>query len=171
MALVFQYGSNTSSSRLNSEERLRGDAREVGLVCTEVPFELDFDVWSTGNACAAADIRAGRGRPIWGVLYEVPDHLIRRETSGERKSLDAIEGDLYRRSAIRVRRPDGTPVEGEIITYTVRNPEAGLRTSIEYASHIISGLRAHAAPDEYLAYVKERVIANNPALTADVGRL
>ena len=171
MALFFQYGSNTSTTRLNSEERLRGDARDLGLAYTEVPFELDFDVWSTRNACAAADLREGRGRPIWGVLYEVPDYLIRRETSGERKSLDAIEGERYECRAIRVRRPDTTPVAGDVITYTVRNPEAGLRTSIEYASHIIYGLRAHGAPDEYLAYVKERVIANNPDLAAQVGLL
>lgn len=64
MALVFQYGSNTSGTRLNSQDRLRGDAKDLGLVCTEAPFELDFDVWSTSNACAAADIREGRGRPI-----------------------------------------------------------------------------------------------------------
>jgi len=171
MALVFQYGSNTSSTRLNSAERLCADARDLGLVCTEAPFELDFDVWSTGNACAGADIREGRGRPIWGVLYEVPDYLIRRETAGERRSLDAIEGRQYGRRPIRVRRPDGTPVAGEIIPYTVLNPEPGLRTSIEYASHIIAGLREHGAPDEYLAYVKERVIANNPDLAAQMNCL
>lgn len=171
MALVFQYGSNTSSTRLNSDERLRGDARDLGLVCTETPFELDFDVWSTGNACAAADILEGRGRPIWGVLYEVPDHLIQRETAGERRSLDAIEGWHYGRRPIRVQRPDGTRVAGEVITYTVVNPGRGRRTSIEYVSHIIAGLREHCAPDEYLAYVKARAIANNPDLAAQMGCL
>jgi hypothetical protein len=171
MALVFQYGSNTSSARLNSEQRLRGDARDLGLVCTEAPFELDFDVWSTRNACAAADIREGRGRPIWGVLYEVPDYLIRRETSGKRRSLDAIEGERYGPRVTRVRWPDGTPVAGEVITYTVLNPQAGLRTSLKYASHIIAGLREHGATAEYLAYVKQRVIANNPDLKAQVDRL
>jgi hypothetical protein len=171
MALVFQYGSNTSSTRLNSNERLRGDARDLGLVCMEAPFELDFDVWSTGNACATADILEGRGRPIWGVLYEVPDYLIQRGTAGERKSLDAIEGRHYGRRPIRVQRPDGTRVAGEIITYTVVNPEPGRRTSIEYASHIIAGLREHGAPDEYLAYVKARVIANNPDLAVQIGCL
>lgn len=171
MALVFQYGSNTSSTRLNSEERLRGDARDLGLVCTEMPFELEFDVWSKGNACAAADIREGRGRPIWGVLYEVPDYLICRETSGERRSLDAIEGERYERRPIRVRQRDGTPIAGEVVTYTVRSPEAGLRTSTDYASHVICGLRTHDAPDDYVAYVKERAIANNPDLAAQVGRL
>ena len=171
MALVFQYGSNTSSTRMNSEERLRGDARDLGLVCTESVFELGFDVWSTGNACAAADIRESRGRRIWGVLYEVPDYLVSRATSGDRKSLDAIEGELYERRVIRVMWPDATPVTGEVTTYVARNPEVGRRTSIEYVSHIISGLRAHGAPDEYLAYLKERVISNNPDLAAQVGLL
>ena len=171
MALVFQYGSNTSSTRLNSDERLRGDARDLGLVRTEAPFELDFDVWSTENACATADIVEGRGRHIWGVLYEVPDYLILRKIAGERKSLDAIEGQHYSRRPIRVQRPDGARVEGEVITYTVVSPEPGRRTSIQYASHIIGGLREHGAPDEYLAYVKARVIANNPDLAAQIGCL
>ncbi len=171
MALVFQYGSNTSSARLNSADRLCGDARDLGLVCTEVSFELDFDVWSTGNACAAADMREGKGRPIWGVLYEVPDHLIQRETAGGRKSLDAIEGQHYGRRPIRVRWQDGTSVAGEVITYTVLSPTLGLRTSLAYASYIVAGLKEHGAPDDYLAYVKGRVIANNPDLAAEIGTL
>lgn len=171
MALVFQYGSNTCSIRFNSDERLRGDARDLGLVCTEASFELDFDVWSTGNGCAAADIREGSGRPIWGVLYEVPDDLIQRETAGARKSLDAIEGRYYGRRPIRVRHPDNTPVAGDVITYTVLNPKPGQRTSIEYVSHIIAGLKEHGAPDGYLAYVKERIVSNNPALAPQVDSL
>lgn len=171
MALVFQYGSNTSSIRLNSGDRLCGDAMDRGLVCTEDSFELDFDIWSTCNDCAAADIREGQGRPIWGVLYDVPDHLIRRETAGLRRSLDAIEGSHYGRRPIRVRWPNGSSVAGDVITYTVLSPEHGLRTSIEYAAHIIAGLREHGAHNEYLAYVKERVIANNPDLVAQVDSL
>lgn len=68
-----------------------------------------------------------------------------------------------------MQRLDGTRVAGEVTTYTVVNPEPGRRTSIEYASHIIAGLREHDAPDEYLAYVKARVIANNPDLAAQIG--
>ncbi len=56
MTYVFQYGSNTLPSRFNSEDRLRGDARSLGAVYTEDEFELDFDVWSVSNQCAAADI-------------------------------------------------------------------------------------------------------------------
>src|SRR5690348_4165929 len=97
MALVFQYGSNTSSKRLNSAERLRGDAVDLGLVRTRSTFEFGFDMWSDVNGCAAANIRGDAGRKIWGVLYDVPDHLIESTTSGARKSFDAIEGPRYER--------------------------------------------------------------------------
>src|SRR5438045_3551831 len=100
MALVFQYGSNTSSGRLNSDDRLRGDARDLGLVRTQASFELHFDVWSETNKCAAADIREDSVRQIFGVLYEIPDYLMSRTTSGARKSLDEIEGRRYERRLI-----------------------------------------------------------------------
>lgn len=171
MGLVFQYGSNTSSSRLNSPDRLCGDARDLGLVSTQGIFELDFDVWSNRNNCAAADIREGAGRVIWGVLYEVPDYLIDRDTSGARRSLDAIEGSQYQRQSIGVQNLDGTSVQAPVITYTVRSPQLGLRTSLAYVSYILAGLREHGAPAEYVAYVKNRAIANNPGLATDLERL
>ena len=171
MALVFQYGSNTSSSHFNSDNRLRGDAHSLGAVYTEEDFELDFTVSSVTNDCAAGDIVSGRGRKIWGVLYEIPDHLIRRETSGERRSLDAIEGRKYERRTIAVRHRDGTLIEGEVITYVVRERESGIQTSSEYCGHIIEGLREHDVPEEYIEYVKTRMIANNPTLRADIDTL
>lgn len=168
MALVLQYGSNTSSARLNSQERLCGESRDLGLAVTEDEFELCIDVWSDQNDCAAADLRPGSGRAIWGVLYEVPYDLIARETAGNRKSLDAIEGRKYQRRPIAVRRPDGTKVEGSVITYTVIEPEEGLRTSLAYVAHILRGLRDHGAPADYLTYVKRRAVANNPELAAAI---
>jgi hypothetical protein len=168
MALVFQYGSNTLSARLNSPERLCGDAKDLGLVRTEENFELHFNVWSRGNNCAAADLKRGSGRPIWGVLYDVPDGLIARDTAGNRKSMDAIEGSKYRRGPISVLRENGTRIEDLVLTYTVINPKSGLRTSLTYAAHIIRGLRGHAAPNDYLNYVKDRVVANNPQLAAEI---
>jgi hypothetical protein len=166
MAYVFQYGSNTSTSRFNAENRLRGDARSLGAVYTEEDFELDFDVWSNGNKCAAADIISGRGRKVWGVLYEIPDYLIERETSGERRSLDAIEGGRYERRKIALRHPNGSPVNKESITYVVRENErqTDIQTSLDYCRHIITGLREHNVPNEYIEYAKARMIANNPSL-------
>src|SRR5207237_1356444 len=49
---VFQYGSNCSVSEINSESRLRGDAKVIGIAETVEDFELAFDVWSTKRDCA-----------------------------------------------------------------------------------------------------------------------
>lgn len=170
MALVFQYGSNTSSKRLNSQDRLQDDAFPVGIGYTQDNFELEFAVFSKTNDCGAANIRPGSGRNIWGVLYKIPCYLITRGTSGVRKSLDAIEGEgcNYKRISIPIRYPDGAPVKGDIITYVAIEPQEGLLTSLPYATYIICGLREHNVPDEYINYVKERVIANNRDLMQDV---
>jgi len=175
MTLVFQYGSNTHSERLNGSDRLRGDARQIGIAYTEDDYELDFTVWSDGNHCAAADIVRGSGRKIWGVLYEVPTYLITRKTSRsrDRKSLDEIEGEgtKYRRTPIMLRCPNGSPITVEVITYVVKDRKSGLQTSSEYACHIITGLRKHRVPDEYISYVKARIIANNPSLKDSIAML
>lgn len=173
MALVFQYGSNADSSRINSNDRLRGDARQVGIAFTADDHELDFTVWSNCNQCAAADIVSGSGRKIWGVLYEIPDHLIRRQTSGVRRSLDEIEGEgaNYKRVPIALRHPDGTVLDQEVITYVVINRQGGIQTSLEYASHIVFGLRGHDVREEYIQYVKGRIIANNPAVRDEIENL
>jgi len=175
MAYVFQYGSNMSATRLNSQDRLGGDARALGATYTDEDFELAFDVWSNGNQCAAGDIIPGHGRKIWGVLYQIPDYLIKRETSGKRKSLDGIEGKRYERIPISLRHPDGTAVNEDVITYVVRDDERqdNLRTSLDYCRHIISGLRDYSdiVPDEYVDYAKARMIANNPDLRDDVQAL
>jgi gamma-glutamylcyclotransferase (GGCT)/AIG2-like uncharacterized protein YtfP len=166
VSLVFQYGSNTSSRRLNSKERLQGEARVVGLARTEQSFELDFTVWSRQNGCAAADIVPGAGRAIWGVLYRIPNHLIERRTAGDRNCLDAIEseGRNYVRVPISVRLADGGRVDGKAITYVVRKRREGLATSFAYARHILEGLREHQAPSDYVDYVKQRIVRNNAAL-------
>ncbi len=168
MALIFQYGSNVSTRRLNSRARLRGDARMLGLVRTRHGFDLGFTVWSDQNGCAAADIVPRGSRHIWGVLYEIPDFLIRRDTAGARRSFDAIEneGEEYRRQAIAVDWPDGTPVEGPVETYVVQEKRKGLRTEIHYVEHILTGLLECRAPEDYLAYVGRRIVHNNPALAA-----
>src|SRR5277367_4852069 len=127
MTLVFQYGSNCSDAEINSDKRLRGDAAFVGIAETVEEFDLAFDVQSKVRGCAAADIVRTRGSKVWGVLYEVPQDLIREETAEAlgRRSLDAIEaeGKNYKRVPIAVRLFDGQVVEA--VTYTVRNPGKG----------------------------------------------
>lgn len=165
MALVFQYGSNTSVQRLNAPDRLCGDARSLGLAFTLEAFELDFTVCSKKNKCAAADIIPNSGRQIWGVLYEIPDNLISRDTSGKRKSLDEIEGKKYERMKIRVCKAIDPETPTEALTYVVIDREYNLRTSHKYVTYILKGLREHGAPTDYIEYVKGRIINNNPDLS------
>jgi cation transport regulator ChaC len=164
MALVFQYGSNCSSERLNSDTRLRGDAKSIGLVETVDNYQLRFDVWSNLNDCAASDLVRGGDTPAKGVLYEVPEYLISRETANprERKSLDAIEGTSYERQTIQVKKQNGEVVDA--ITYLVREPVQTLTTSAAYVGYIVRGLREHNADEAYIAKVKRIAIDNNPAI-------
>ncbi len=77
MTLVFQYGSNMSVARLNSNDRLDGDAKTIGVARTAESFELMFSVWSKTNNCAAADLVPSKiGRSVYGVVYDIPDFLL-----------------------------------------------------------------------------------------------
>lgn len=173
MAIVFQYGSNCSESEINSDRRLRGDAKFLGIAQTVEDFALAFDVWSKNRQCAASDIVRTPGSKVWGVLYEVPDYLIDRETANARgrKSFDEIEGEgaNYKREMIDVRRPDGEVIN--VLTYTVRSPRSGLKTSKEYVGFIVSGLRERGVSKDYIAQVKAIAVANNPQISAAVEKL
>ena len=130
-------------------------------------------MYSTRRRCAASDIVRKDRVKVWGVLYELPDYLLNRDTARayERRSFDEIEGEgrNYRRESIQVRRPNGDIVSA--LTYTVKAPQFGLRTNIEYVGHIVRGLREHAVPDEYIAKVKAIAAVNNPDIATEVGRL
>lgn len=168
MALIFQYGSNTSSLRLNSQERLCGDAISLGLAYTVGQFNLGFTVWSRTNNCAAEDLVRACGKKVWGVLYEIPDNLLSKATAVDRRSLDEIEGPRYRRRKIRVCRAD-TPLSPLTVwTYTVIDKNKGIKTSRDYVKHILTGLQEHHAPPEYIAHVKARILKNNPELRPEI---
>jgi gamma-glutamylcyclotransferase len=173
MALVFQYGSNCLDSQINSESRMRGDAKFIAIAETVADFQLAFDVWSKGRGCAAADIVPTPGNNVWVALYEVPDFLIERKTAEAqgRKSLDAIEGTgtNYTRETIEVRRSDGLIVAA--LTYRVTNPQTGLKTSLEYVAYIIEGLRERGIFTAYIDDVKKLAQANNPAIADQVQAL
>jgi len=171
MALVFQYGSNCSAARINSRDRLNGDAVLLGRAELE-GFRLVFDVWSDGNNCAAADIVEVPASTVQGVLYEIPDNLISRTTTPlRRKSFDAIEGRRYERRQVRVKRRDGSVVNA--ITYVARQSEreGNIQTSLEYVTYIVLGLRENAADEEYIGMVKEIAQENNPAIATQVRAL
>lgn len=164
MALVFQYGSNMSVARLNSADRLAGDAKAVCVATTVEPFELVFSVWSESNNCAAADLLpSNAGRTVYGVLYEIPDFLLSRATAKEkgRKSIDEIEGEgtNYVRAMIDVVTNNEATVR--VMTYVVKNRQANLKTSAAYVSHILAGLREHNIPAEYCQYVRSKIVENN----------
>jgi gamma-glutamylcyclotransferase len=167
MALVFQYGSNCSVTRLNGKDRLNGAARVVGVAETVEDYALAFDVWSARNNCAASNIVPTPGHKVWGVLYDVPDERMSSKTcpSGTR-SFDAIEGPAYRRQTIQVRRPDGSVVEA--VTYVVRQPLKGLRSSLEYVRHIVRGLREQGVAEGYIREVKEIAAMNNPEIAEGI---
>jgi gamma-glutamylcyclotransferase (GGCT)/AIG2-like uncharacterized protein YtfP len=173
MAIVFQYGSNCLESQMNGEERLCGDARFLDIAQTVEGFELAFDVWSNNRGCGASDIVRKPGSKVWGVLYEVPDYLLSRDTARarRRKSLDQIEGEgtNYKREIIEVRRPNDEIVTA--LTYTVKSPQPNLKTSLTYVGYIVAGLREHGVNEEYIARVKTVAIANNPDIAAEVRAL
>lgn len=167
MALVFQYGSNMSVARLNHADRLAGDAKAIGIARTVEPFELAFTAWSKTNTCAAADIIPRKaGRSIYGVVYDIPDFLLSRESAKKqsRRSMDAIEGEgtNYVRKIIDLIKTDGAQLSAT--TYVVKKRTAGLKTSLAYVQHILDGLKEHAMPEDYCQYVISRVIENNPEL-------
>jgi hypothetical protein len=165
MALIFQYGSNTNTTRLNADDRLKGQARCMGLASTVEPYVLKLGVPSKKHGCTAT-IEPGGEDLAWGVLYDVPDHIIERDTHAPRrwKSLDEIEaeGKNTRRTNIRVRKVGGEEVSA--VTYVGLRTQEGLKTTDEYAQHILRGLKSHGAPEEYVHKVREMIIANNPEI-------
>lgn len=171
MALIFQYGSNMSLARINHDSRLRGDATPVSIVRTSMLFELEFTVWSNTNKCAAANIvRTPTGRSIHGVLYEVPDYLISRETAKKfgRKSLDAIEGEgiNYVRQKIELFMKDKS--KQYATTYVVKKRNLCIKTDLAYVQHILDGLKENNIPEDYCQYVCEKIIENNPEIKKNI---
>ena len=102
MAKVFQYGSNCDEQRLNSPERLRNAAVLVSRAQTVDNFEIAFDVWSSTNKCAAADLIRGGNKPAWGVLYEIAEDCIDGSPCDGGKTLAEIEGGKYEKQCIQV---------------------------------------------------------------------
>ncbi|MFW6200947.1 MAG: gamma-glutamylcyclotransferase family protein [Gemmatimonadota bacterium] len=164
MPLVFQYGSNLSTARINAATRLCGRARVIGPAFTAAPYELAFTVWSESNGCAAADLLPGRGRAIWGVLYEIPEPAVfRSRCPPDRTCLDMVEneGRSYVRTRVQVCDGiGGDPLAEPVLTYLGNRRRRGIRTSTAYVRHILAGLREHRVPEEYVAYVRGRIEEN-----------
>jgi hypothetical protein len=170
MAKVFQYGSNTCTSRLNGPKRLKGDAIPLGKALTVENFDIAFDVYSSLNECAASDIVRKEGRKVWGVLYDIPTNLVlgRRD---DRKTLATIEGSNYEDKRIQVVTPEGD--ETEAITFVVKEESRrdDLATSAKYVYWIVSGLKEYEVPVEYINHVIDVAIETNHRVGGDVQEL
>ncbi len=168
MAFVFQYGSNTSEKRLNSESRLNGTAVKIGIVQTVNKFDFDFTIWSRNNKCAVADIKSDGEMTIWGVLYQIPDERVFRDKKKKEKCLDQIEGEgyNYKRIKIEVSDVDGKKIDEKVYTYVARDSKRkdDLKTSEEYVKHILDGLKINKVPDDYINYVVNQIKRNNPEI-------
>lgn len=160
-----------SKERINAKDRLNDRARLVGIASTKDNYELEFTVWSENNNCAAANIRlCDSGRKIWGVLYEIPWYLVKRDRAKLCRTLDNIEGEgkNYLRKDICVKDQNGNIINKKVQTYLGKGRKKGIRTSLVYVAYIIKGLRDHNIPNEYIEYVKMRAIENNPDLKNDI---
>ncbi|HLD05107.1 MAG TPA: gamma-glutamylcyclotransferase family protein [Candidatus Nanoarchaeia archaeon] len=144
MPRVFQYGSNLDKTRL---EKRVGSVKDLGR--HELPgFRLTFDIFSTGNNCAAANITPDHDGRVVGRVYELtPEQLAR---------LDRVEGVLgevgnYKRISLA----------GGLETYVAtesRRDVARCRAyppSDEYLNHIIRGLGEIGAEEDYVRQVRE----------------
>lgn len=174
MALVFLYGALMPSARLNSPNMLDGIAAPMGPARTVGSFDLDFSCRNPQYACATATLTPNphTGRPIFGGLYDIPDDRIYR-TTAEAPSLDGLagEGETYQRSNIDVVLLGLEDRPFAALTYLARAPEVYVKTELHYAMHLFAGLREFNAPDEYLRYVRFRVIRTNPKLADALEKL
>src|SRR3990172_10965461 len=94
MPLIFQYGSNCRAARVNSRNRLKGHAKDLGRAKRVEDYDIAFDVYSQTNACAASDLIQTPGRKAWGVLYKLSKKDLER--------LREIEGPRYEEQSISV---------------------------------------------------------------------
>ena len=169
MPLIFQYGSNCDTERLNDPERLDGAAEDLGRAQTVGEYKIEFNKWSKKGKCAAADLVKPRkgGRRIWGVLYKV--------SRGGFKKLKDVEGPSYR--ARRIGVVDATGATMTATTFRVRRDkrELGRHTTVDYVRHIVKGLRAHDVEEVDPAYIQHVIdIAlrtNEQAKDQDAGRM
>ena len=164
MPLVFQYGSNCDTGRLNSTDRLAGAARDLGRVQTVENYDIAFNKWSARGGYAAADLIKPRrgGRRVWGVLYQLSRSAFAQ--------LKTIEGPSYRASRITVEDTRGVRMRGTTFRVRRMKRRGQVATSADYVGHIVHGLRAHGVPEDYIQHVVDVAIGTNQAarVPADV---
>ena len=100
MAVLFQYGSNCDSNRLNAPERLSGAATNPRLARTVHVYGIALNVWSNGNGRAASNLRPATDRHAWGVLYDIADDRLTGRGAADRKTMEQIEGPRYEATTV-----------------------------------------------------------------------
>ena len=159
MPVVFQYGSNCDTDRLNDETRLSGQDKALGRAQTVENFQIAFNKQRQQDGSAAADLikQKVRGRRIWGVLYDI--------SQGNINNLAKIEGPSYRAQEIKVEDARGGLKAATTFRVLPKKRKAGLWTAAEYVEHIVKGLRSHGVAEDYVWYVIERAeLANRAAV-------
>jgi hypothetical protein len=163
---LFQYGSNMSTKRLNSTNRLEGCAKPIGKARLD-GWGIRFDLYSESNDCAVTDIIRSHQEFVWGVLFLVPRELVIARR-GERSRMDVVEGaglgslSNYRRATIYVRRGKYLmQAETYLGTSEARRRFEALqpnaqRVSREYFGYVAVGCKSHKLPKSYLAKIKKQ---------------
>ena len=157
MPLIFQYGSNTDTTEINSQKRLAGRAVDLGRAQTVEGYQINFNKQSINRGCATADLQKKGNDRAWGVLYEISDcDLV--------KLAQDIEGPSYECRNIEVE--DASGAVRVATTFVVREDRrrVGLWTSFDYVGYIVNGLRTHGVEEvdpEYIQHVIDVALDTN----------
>jgi len=163
MAFVFLYGPDSCSSRINSQKFLDGAAEVIDKARTVEEYDIVFDVYNESNKCAGVNITLTEGRKVWGVVYKIPDELLKdRDDINGQITLPQIKGKRYYKKNILVEKSSGEIIKA--VTFPAREPyrySTAIATTSEYLYWIIAGLKEHKVPPEYIEHVREKAIENN----------
>ena len=150
--LYFAYGSNLNPAQMS--ERCPGH-RVVGRASLE-GYTLRFRGYGRDWAGAVGTVEPQAGSQVWGVVFEL--------TPGHYTTLDEYEGydgpgkasNLYDRVEVIVRLESGE--EARCLTYVIRPHAEGL-PSRAYRDAIVTGLRHHGLPADYIAALQAHATA------------
>jgi AIG2 family protein len=164
--MLFQYGSNMDPDRLNSVDRLGGNAQVVGVARLK-GWGVRFDLYSEINRCAVTDIVASAREYVEGVLYRVPYRFV-VSPRGQRSRMDEIEGARrgkkgnYKRQQVLVwrgrRRIRARTYVGTVLGRRrfLSRPDEDRRVSRAYFKHVLIGARRLGLPATYIAYLRRK---------------
>jgi gamma-glutamylcyclotransferase (GGCT)/AIG2-like uncharacterized protein YtfP len=152
--------------RINSQNRLKGKARFVGLAVKK-GYRLSFTHTNKEGVGTADIVEADTSNYVIGCLYEIPEGMLQQ--------LDKIEGvksGAYKRFKTVVTKLDEKLTElaeqPNPITYVVVSKEEKPKTNAEYANHILQGIITQRMGKSYFEKIKKVIIENNPSIQKDL---